>query len=381
MFTIIRWIFQSLVRPLLALGALLAAAAGLRRALRREADITGDVVLITGGSRGLGLQLAYEFARHDCRIVICGRDPHSLRRAERQLHDFGADVLAVACDVTDQEQVESLVQQVRDHFGPVEILVNNAGAIDIAPLSSQPLESFEQAMDVMYWGTIYPTLAVLPEMRARRYGRIVNVTSIGGKASIPHLMPYSGAKFAAVGFSEGLRAELAGSGVLVTTIVPGLMRTGSFLNAFARGQRAREYAWFSVAASLPLLSMEATQAARQIVEATRRGEAERTLTVPAQILARLNGLFPGLTADINGLANRLLPGPGSRERERGLDVHLKLPPGQRSLLRWLTALGWDGALRLNQLSPAEKEAVLQQQADDGQGARLTRARRHGPNNQ
>ncbi len=370
MFAIARWFFQIVVRPLLAFGAVVAATAGLRRALRREADITGDVVVITGGSRGLGLQLAYEFARHNCRLVICGRDPHSLRRAERELHDFGADVLAVVCDVSDREQVERLVQQTRDRFGPVEILVNNAGTIDIAPLPSQPLESFERAMDVMYWGTIYPTLAVLAEMKARRYGRIVNVTSIGGKASVPHLMPYSGAKFAAVGFSEGLRAELAGSGVLVTTIVPGLMRTGSFLNAFARGQRAREYAWFSLAASLPLLSMDATQAARQIVEATRRGEAERTLSVPAQLLARLNGLFPGLTADVNGLANRLLPRPGSRERERGLDVHQQLPPGQRSLLSWLTALGWEGALRLNQLSPEEKQAVLQQQAADERGAPL-----------
>jgi hypothetical protein len=116
--------------------------------------------------------------------------------------------------------------------------------------------------------------------------------------------------------------------------------------------------------------MEASQAAKQIVEATRRGEAERTLSVPAQLLARLNGLFPGLVADASGLANRLLPGPGSRERERGFDVHQSLPPRQRSLLSWLTALGWDGALRLNQLSPQEREAVLRQQTGDGQSAYL-----------
>jgi NAD(P)-dependent dehydrogenase (short-subunit alcohol dehydrogenase family) len=224
-------------------------------------------------------------------------------------------------------------------------------------------------MDVIYWGTIYPTLAVLREMKARRYGRIVNVTSIGGKASIPHLLPYSGAKYAAVGFSQGLRAELAGSGVTVTTIVPGLMRTGSFLNAFARGQHAKEYAWFSLAASLPLLSMDASQAAKQIVEATRRGEAERTLGVPAQLLARLNGLFPGLIAGVNGLVNRLMPGPGSRERERGFAVHQQLPPRQRTVLSRLTALGWQGALRLNQLSPQERETVPDQEYNDGQGAR------------
>lgn len=370
MFIVVRLFFRVILKPLLIGGAAIAGVAGLRRVLRREADITGDVVVITGGSRGLGLQLAYEFARHNCRLVICGRDAQALRRAEQQLVDFGADVLAIACDVSDQEQVERMVQQARERFGPIEILVNNAGIVDVAPLASQPLDAFEQAMAVMYWGVLYPTLAVLPEMKARRYGRIVNVTSIGGKASVPHLLPYSGAKYAAVGFSEGLRAELAGTGVTVTTVVPGLMRTGSFLNAFARGQRAKEYAWFSVAASLPLLSMEASQAAKQIVEATRRGEAERTLTVPAQLLARLNGLFPGLTADINGLASRLLPGPGSRERERGFEVHQSLPPRERSLLSWLTALGWEGALRLNQLSPQEREAVFHQETDDDQSAPL-----------
>lgn len=100
-------------------------------------------------------------------------------------------------------------------------------------------------------------------MRARRRGRIVNITSIGGKVGMPHLLPYTCAKFATVGLSEGLRAELGREGIRVTTIVPGLMRTGSHLKAMFRGQHEQEFTWFSLGASLPLVSMGAERAARQ----------------------------------------------------------------------------------------------------------------------
>src|SRR6185503_4123757 len=122
--------------------------------------------------------------------------------------------------------------------------------------------------------------AVLPEMRARREGRIVNITSIGGKISVPHLLPYSASKFALVGLSEGLRAELAKDGIVVTTICPGLMRTGSPRNATFKGQHRAEYAWFSIGDSLPVTAMSADRAARQILTACKRGEAEVVLSVP-----------------------------------------------------------------------------------------------------
>jgi NAD(P)-dependent dehydrogenase (short-subunit alcohol dehydrogenase family) len=102
----------------------------------------------------------------------------------------------------------------------IDLLVNNAGEIQAGPLESMALEDFERALRIMFWGTVYPTWTVLPQMRERQSGRIVNITSIGAKVAVPHLLPYTCAKFAMIGFSEGLRAELAGKGIQVVTIAP-----------------------------------------------------------------------------------------------------------------------------------------------------------------
>ena len=136
-------------------------------------------------------------------------------------------------------------------------------------------------MQVMFWGTVYPTLALLPQFTARKSGRVVNITSIGGKVAVPHLLPYTCAKFAAVGFSEGLHAELRDSGVKVVTIAPGLMRTGSYLNADFKGDAEKESAWFGLSSSMPGLTISGERAARQIADATSRGTAEKVLTTPA----------------------------------------------------------------------------------------------------
>src|SRR6185369_6660508 len=129
-------------------------------------------------------------------------------------------------------QVAAMVSQVNERLGGIDVLVNNAGIISVGPIESQTIEDFREAMDVMFWGHVNTILAVLPQMQRRRSGWIGNVSSIGGKISVPHLVPYSCAKFASVGLSEGLTAELAKDGINVTTIVPGLMRTGAHINAY-----------------------------------------------------------------------------------------------------------------------------------------------------
>ncbi len=237
------------------------------------------------------------------------------------------------------------MQAAQNHFGQIDVLVNNAGTIAVGPMDVMTVEDYEQAMRVHFWGPLYAVLAVLPEMKRRGTGRIVNVSSIGGKISVPHLLPYSASKFALVGLSEGLRAELREDGILVTTVCPGLMRTGSPRNASFKGRHEAEYAWFKISDSLPLTSINARRAARQIIDAARHGDSEVVLTVQAKAAALFHGVFPGLTADILGLVNRLLPeagGIGTR-RAKGRASESEL---SRS---WLAALTDRAAEENNQI--------------------------------
>jgi NAD(P)-dependent dehydrogenase (short-subunit alcohol dehydrogenase family) len=294
--------------PLLAGGAGLVAAYRLTHRPRRY-DLAHRTVLITGGSRGLGLVLAREMTRAGARVAICGRDPATLERAQRDLEQRGARVLALPCDVSDREDVSALVRDVTARLGPIDVLVNNAGVITVGPVESMDVGDYEEAMATNFWGPLHAILAVLPDMRRRGEGRIANITSIGGKISMPHLVPYTASKYALVGLSDGLRAELAKDGITVVTICPGLMRTGSPRHALFKGRHRAEYAWFSISDALPLLSMDADRAGRQIVEAIRRGEAERILSVPAKLAALARALAPEVTAEVLALVNRVLP-PG-----------------------------------------------------------------------
>jgi short-subunit dehydrogenase len=330
---------KALILAAAGAGAALAVRALVRKAT--EYNMRDRVVIITGGSRGLGLVMARELAREGAHLAICARDEEELTRAEEDLN-WRTRVLALPCDVTDRTQVENFVRTVQDYYGRVDVLINNAGVIQVGPMEVMTLEDYEEAMRIHFWAPLYATLAVLPEMRRRREGRIVNIASIGGKISVPHLLPYSASKFALVGFSEGLRAELAKDGVIVTTVCPGLMRTGSPRNATFKGQHQAEYAWFAISDALPLTSMKAERAARQIITACKRGDAEVVLTIQAKLAALFHGIFPGLTSDILGVINGLLPDAGGigTGRAKGKESESDLAPS------WLTTLS-DNAAREN----------------------------------
>ncbi|QSB16981.1 SDR family oxidoreductase [Natronosporangium hydrolyticum] len=288
----------------LALGALAVAIARRRRP---PADLTGQVALVTGGSRGLGFLLARELARMGCRLVICARNDEELATAARSLAADGAEVVAVPVDLASPEAAELLVARATDRFGRLDILVNNAGVMRVGPVHDMTPGDFSEAVKLMLLAPANLTLAALPQLRAAPAGRIVNITSIGGKVAAPHLLPYCAAKFGMVGFSEGLRAELAGDQISVTTVVPGLMRTGSHQRAEFTGQAIKEYTWFALLASAPLLAMDAERAARRIVAAAARGRREITLTPVAAVATRVAGAAPAATAWLLEVTQRLLP--------------------------------------------------------------------------
>jgi NAD(P)-dependent dehydrogenase (short-subunit alcohol dehydrogenase family) len=330
---------------LLAAAGGLAAAYGVVRARRRRWDLRNRVVLVTGGSRGLGLLIARQLVGEGARVAICARDEDTLARARDDLERRGGRVLAVRCDVGVRAEVERMVQEVTDRLGDIDALINNAGTIAVGPIETMGIEDFHRAMDVNFWGAVHAVMAVLPGMRRRGGGRIVNVTSIGGKISVPHLVPYSASKFALVGLSEGLRAELGREGIQVTTICPGLMRTGSPRHALFKGRHRAEYAWFSVSDSLPVVSMSAERAARQIVSALRWGSSHRILSLPAKVGARINGLFPAFTSALLAAVNRGLPAAdgGIQGAVKGEHSESKLAPSV------LTRLGDRAARRSNQV--------------------------------
>jgi NAD(P)-dependent dehydrogenase (short-subunit alcohol dehydrogenase family) len=321
-------------------------------------DFRGKTVLITGGSRGLGLVLARHFVAEGTKVAICARDAAELERAFEDLTGRGGRVVTVPCNLTVPEQVNEMVAVAEERLGPVDLLVNNAGIIGIGPVDHMTPDDFRKAMAGNFYSALHCILAVLPGMRGRRAGRIVNITSIGGKVSLPHLLPYSASKFALVGLSEGLRAELAKDGIVVTTIVPGLMRTGSPRQAEVKGQVRKELAWFSISDALPLASISAERAARTIVRAVRRGY-KVILSVPAKIGVWVHGLLPGLTADALALTNRTLPAPGGAG-SRGVPAEDIVPPPAP---KWLTALNDRAAERNNEFAPREAFAADTDRAD------------------
>ncbi len=283
-----------------------AACAYLARA-RRRMVFAGKTVLISGGSRGLGLELARAFADEGAQLILLSRNADSLSRAAGELRSSGARVGTWACDVTDGEQVRRTIAAIHESVGPIDVLINNAGTIQVGPIENMALDDYRDALAVHFWGPLFLLHEIVPSMKQRRAGRIVNIASIGGKVAVPHLSPYAASQIALVGLSQGLRAELAKDGIYVTTVCPGLMRTGSHLNAYFKGQHEKEYTLFALINSSPLFSMASDQAARRIVEACRYGRAVITLTPQAKALRLAHGVFPGLVAEALSLMNRALP--------------------------------------------------------------------------
>lgn len=322
----------------------------LRSMVSGSYSFQGKTVLISGSSRGLGLAIARELAKEGARLVITARHEEQLQRAYDDLSARGAEVFAMPCDISERQQAEELVAAARAHFGQIDVLIHNAARMDAGPIDVMTSEDFERAMKTNFFGAVHLTEAVLPAMRRRGEGRIIHISSIGGILSLPHTAPYAASKFALTGYSQGLRCELAKDGIVVTTVCPGLMRVGANYNAHFKGRHREEHMLFALMAGNPLTSMSAVRAARRIVLAARRGEAFVVFPLQAKLLAIAHGLFPGLSADIMGLVNRLLPRAGGirQRRKHGRESTSAYVPSV------LTMLADRAALELNELDELPK---------------------------
>ena len=310
---------------------MLAAAAGasalwmVASIVRRPYSFKDRTVLLTGGARGLGLAMARELAAEGARVWLLARSSDELARARRELETLVPRVWTIQADVSQPDTAHTAIQEVIRVAGRLDVLINNAGVITVAPFEQTPLSDIAASLDVHFWGPLRLIRAALPYMRHQGGGRIVNISSIGGRMAVPHLSAYAAGKFALIGLSETLRAELHKDGIVVTTVSPGLLRTGSYGNALIRGQHAQEAQWFAAMAATSLTSKSATRAATQILDASRHARATSFPGWQARLAHVASAAAPEIVAAITGLAaTHVLPKPtgtGSEARlARDLDL-------------------------------------------------------------
>ncbi len=339
-------------RATAAIGLLLAAAAGgLYHARRRQPaamSYAGRTVLITGGARGLGLALARRFAREGARLALVSRTPAELERARIELQAAGAEVWTFACDIRDPVQIDALVANVVAMAGGIDVVVNNAGVIQMMPFAHATDDDFQDSLETYFWGPLHLVRAALPHLRPGR-GQIVNITSIGGRIAVPHLSPYCVGKFALVALSDALHAELGRDGISVVTVVPGLMRTGSHRNVKLRGRHESEAIWFGAASATPLTSMAVERAAAHIVDACRARRARVTVGLQARLAELANVLTPEFTSSVSRLVARLLPSPATSAEGNAARWSRDLDLGLVASL-----LPWRAAARMNQPVAADE---------------------------
>jgi short-subunit dehydrogenase len=242
--------------------------------------IDGKVVLITGASEGIGAACAAEFARAGAKLSLTARSEDALRRAG------GADTLITPGDLTQEDTRRSVVERTLQHYGAIDILINNAGVGDYVPSWRSSMEDARRLMELNFFALLGMIHLVAPHMRDRRSGSIVNVGSIAGKMTLPWMTLYSASKSAVGSLTEGLRGELRRDGVHAMLVCPGYVKTRFQQNVIGGApptdiQRSRRFA------------ITPEQCARDIRRGVERGA--RTVVSPSSgwLLLALYRLFTG----------------------------------------------------------------------------------------
>lgn len=188
-------------------------------------NLQDKIAIVTGASRGIGRATALELAKNGAHIALIARDKAKLREVAEQVRALGREALILPGDVADQDQVIRIVKETLARWGRVDILVSNAGIYYHSTIFDLTANLMEKSLEVNFLSHVYAVLAVLPIMLEQRDGHIVLVSSMAAKRGVPTDVPYAPAKYALTGFGEVIRQELYGSGVEVSTIMPGRVKS------------------------------------------------------------------------------------------------------------------------------------------------------------
>jgi NAD(P)-dependent dehydrogenase (short-subunit alcohol dehydrogenase family) len=319
-------------RDKLALGAIAAAGTmwGAKAWLRsrRWIELRDRVVVITGAASGFGLIQARQAAAQGAIVVLAARDAEVLDEAAESVRREGArEVLAIPTDVSKQEEAERLIDQTVERFGRIEVLINTAGLMLVGAEPTLTLDDFRTLMDVNFWGAVYTSRAALRHMRPARFGRIANVSSVGGRFAAPHMMPYTTSKFALTGYTKSLRPEALRDNIYVTGIYPSTIRTGGHRHAWIKGNQTAEYSWFSLGDVIPGVATSVETAARMTLKGIQSGDPEVIIGLAGRIKIAIDGLMPDWSSEMIDLLENAFPAPTNLESPavQGKDIHGKIP--------------------------------------------------------
>lgn len=192
-----------------------------------DLGLTDKVAIVTGGSDGIGKAAARALAAEGARVAICARRPEVLDAAASELSaETGGEVVGIVCDMTEQSQVESLISEVTSKWGQLDILVNNAGTSSAMPVDVLTEDALSYDLKLKVYGAVYASQAAIPHLRAAGGGRIINITTGGGKAPGAGSLPTSLSRAAGIGLTKAMSRDLAADNILVNTVCIGLIKAG-----------------------------------------------------------------------------------------------------------------------------------------------------------
>jgi NAD(P)-dependent dehydrogenase (short-subunit alcohol dehydrogenase family) len=291
-------------------GTMWAARQALR--YRRWVELRDRVVVITGSDSGFGLVQARQVAEQRAIVVLAARNPRKLEAAEEAVRREGArEVLAVPTDVSKEADARQLIDVTVERFGRVDVLINTAGIILVGPEPALDTEDFRTLLGVNFWGAVHTTRAALPYMRRAKFGRIANVSSLGGVSVAPHMLPYTVSKYALTGYTKGLRPEALRDNIYVTGVYPSVIHTGGHRHAWFKGDLEAEYSWFSLGDVLPGVAVSVETAARKTIRGIQAGDPDVFIGMGVRLRMALDGLWPNWSAEMVDLMEYVFPEPVS----------------------------------------------------------------------